>query len=130
MSGLSGVAGLGGASGTVLTVLVTLLAGGLGAVVRAAAVERAPRAGTALVNVAGTLLLALVLLARARGMLGDAGAVVLGVGLSGSLTTFSGWMAVVADGLTLRPLRTVLLDLLLPLLTAVALTVMVFAILA
>jgi fluoride ion exporter CrcB/FEX len=130
MSGLSGVAGLGGASGTVLTVLVTLLAGGLGAVVRAAAVERAPRAGTALVNVAGTLLLALVLLARARGMLGDAGAVVLGVGLSGSLTTFSGWMAVVADGLTLRPLRTVLLDLLLPLLTAVALTVMVFAVLA
>lgn len=130
MSGLSGVAGLGGASGTVLTVLVTLLAGGLGAVVRAAAVERAPRAGTALVNVAGTLLLALVLLARGRGTLGDAAAVVLGVGLSGSLTTFSGWMAVVADGLGLRPVRTVLLDLLLPLLTAVALTVMVFAILA
>jgi fluoride ion exporter CrcB/FEX len=130
VSGLSGVAGLGGASGTVLTVLVTLLAGGLGAVVRAAAVERAPRAGTALVNVAGTLLLALVLLARGRGTLGDAAAVVLGVGLSGSLTTFSGWMAVVADGLGLRPVRTVLLDLLLPLLTAVALTVMVFAILA
>ncbi len=116
--------------GLVLTVVATLVAGGLGAVLRAAVVERAPRAGTAAANVAGTLLLALVLVAHGRGMLGDAAAVVAGVGLSGSLTTFSGWMAVVADGLTLRPLRTVVLDLLLPLLTAVALTVMVFAVLA
>ncbi len=117
-------------NGAVFTVLATLGAGGLGAVVRSVLVERAPRAGTATANLAGTLLLGLVLVAHARSALSDAGAVVLGVGLSGSLTTFSGWIAVVADGLARRPLRTVLLDVLLPLLGAVGLTVLVFAVVA
>ncbi len=71
-----------------------------------------------------------MLVAHARSTLSDATAVVLGVGLSGSLTTFSGWIAVVADGLARRPLRTVLLDVLLPLLGAVGLTVLVFAVVA
>ena len=114
----------------VLTVLATLAAGALGAVVRAALVARAPRAGTAAVNLAGTVLLALVILAQGRGMLDAGPAVVLGVGLSGSLTTFSGWMAVLSDGFAQRPVRTLVVDLLLPTLVAVGLTVLVFAVVA
>jgi fluoride ion exporter CrcB/FEX len=114
----------------VLTVCATLAAGGIGAVVRAALVERAARAGTTTANLVGTLLLGLVLVAHGRGAIGDVTAVVLGVGLSGSLTTFSGWIAVIADGLAHRPLRTALLDVLLPLLAAIGLTVLVFAVLA
>jgi len=114
---------------TLATVAATLAAGAIGAVVRAAVTVRAPRAGTTLVNLAGTLLLALVLVAKAQGTIGTGAAVVLGVGLSGSLTTFSGWMAIVADGLERRPVRTVVLDVLLPVLAAAALTVVVFAVL-
>ena len=113
-----------------LTVLATLVAGGVGAVVRAAATARAPRLGTAVVNIGGTALLALVLVAFGRGAIGSGTAVVLGVGLSGSLTTFSGWMALIADGLQDRPARTLVVDLLLPLLVAVGLTVIVFAVVA
>jgi fluoride ion exporter CrcB/FEX len=112
------------------TIVATLGAGALGAVVRTALVARSPRAATTAVNLAGTLLLALVVVAHGRGAVSDAVAVVLGVGFSGSLTTFSGWMAVLADGLTRRPVPTVLLDLLLPLLGAVGLTVLVFAVMA
>lgn len=113
-----------------LTVLATLAAGGVGAVLRAAVVARAPRAGTACVNVAGTALLALVLVALGRDAIGTSTAMVLAVGLSGSLTTFSGWMLLLADGLQRRPARTLLIDLLLPLLVAVGLTVVVFAVVA
>jgi fluoride ion exporter CrcB/FEX len=116
------------ASTVLLTVLATLVAGGAGAVLRAAAVARAPRAGTAVVNVVGTALLALVLVAQAWGAVGTATAVVLGVGFSGSLTTFSGWIALLVDGLSTRPVRTLLVDLLLPLLAAVALSVVAFAV--
>ena len=114
----------------VLAVLATLAAGGLGAVLRALAVARAPRTGTALANLAGTLLLALVLVAYDAGRIGGAGALVLGVGLSGSLTTFSGWVALLADGLGRRPLRTLAVELLLPLLVAVGLVVLAFAVVA
>lgn len=111
-----------------LVILATVVAGGLGAVLRALAVVRAPRAGTTLVNLAGTLLLALVLVAHDAGRIGGAGALVLGVGLSGSLTTFSGWIGLLADGLPARPLRTALLELLLPLLVGVVLVVLAFAV--
>jgi fluoride ion exporter CrcB/FEX len=113
-----------------LVVVATLLAGGLGAVLRAAAIARAPRSGVATVNVAGTAVLALALVALGRGLIGTGPAVVLGVGLSGSLTTFSGWMAVLVDGFEQRPWRTLLVDLLLPLVTAVGITVLAFAVLA
>lgn len=112
----------------IVTLVATLAAGAVGAVLRAAVVFRAPRAGTAAVNLAGTLLLAGVVLANGRGALGDPTAVILGVGLSGSLTTFSGWVALVADGLDGAPLRTIVVDVMLPLLTAVGLTVLVFAV--
>jgi len=113
---------------SVLPVLVaTAAAGALGAVVRAALVARAPRAGTAIVNVFGSVGLALILIAYGRGTFSVAVAVVLGVGLSGSLTTFSGWMAVLADGFARRPVVTLLVDLLLPIAASVALTVAVFA---
>lgn len=113
-----------------LAVVATLAAGALGAVVRAAVVARTPRMGTTAVNVAGTLLLALVIVAHDAGRIDGSLALVLGVGLSGSLTTFSGWMALLADGLTEHPWRTALVELLLPLLGAVGLTVLVFAALA
>ena len=115
---------------TVLAVLATLAAGGLGAVLRALVVMRVPRAGTTLANLAGTLLLALVLVAYDAGRIGGAGALVLGVGLSGSLTTFSGWVARLVDGLGERPLRTLAIELLLPLLVAVGLVVLAFAVVA
>jgi fluoride ion exporter CrcB/FEX len=105
----------------------TLVAGAFGAVVRAVLVARRPRAGTAAVNIVGSVGLALTLVAYGRGTVSLGVAVVLGVGLSGSLTTFSGWMAVLADGFARRPLRTVIVDLLLPLALSVALTVAVFA---
>jgi fluoride ion exporter CrcB/FEX len=107
--------------------VAALVAGGAGAVLRAGLVARAPRTGTTVANLTGTLVLALVIVGQRRGVLDDAAAVVLGVGLSGSLTTFSGWMAVLAAGLPERPLRTVVVDLLLPLVGAVGLTVLVFA---
>jgi len=110
-----------------LTVVATLLAGALGAVIRAAVVVRAPRAGTAAVNVAGTGILALTLVAHGRGLLSVTAAVVIGIGLSGALTTFSGWMAVLADGAARRPVGTVVIDLVVPLVTAVGLTVLAFA---
>ena len=115
---------------TIATVAATLIAGASGAVLRAALVERAARAGTAVANLAGTLLLALVLVAHGRGVLGDGAAVALAVGLSGSLTTFSGWIGVVALGLERRAATTLVVDVLLPLLTAVGITVLVFALLA
>jgi fluoride ion exporter CrcB/FEX len=115
---------------TLVTVAVTLVAGGVGAVLRAALVERSARAGTAAANLAGTLILALVLAAHGRGAIGDAATVILGVGLSGSLTTFSGWIGIVVVGLGRRALVTLVVDVLLPLLTAVGLTVLVFALLA
>lgn len=105
----------------------TIAAGALGAVIRAGLVLRTPRAGTAAVNIVGSVGLALTLVAYGRGTIGVAAAVVLGVGLSGSLTTFSGWMAVLADGFARRPARTLIVDLLLPLALSVALTVAVFA---
>jgi len=112
---------------TLVAVGLTLLAGAVGAVLRTAVVVRSPRAGTAFVNVVGTAVLALTMVAFRRGLIDVGTAVVLGVGLSGSLTTFSGWMAVLADGLARRPVVTVLVDLLLPLLAAVAVTVVAFA---
>ena len=112
----------------VLTLLATLAAGAVGAVVRAALTTRTPRLGTAAANVTGTALLALVLLALDRGAIAAEAAVVLGVGLSGSLTTFSGWIALLADGLQDRPVRTLLIDGLLPLLVAVGVTVLAFAV--
>jgi len=113
---------------TLLVVLATLAAGALGAVLRASAVARAPRAGTTFANLAGTLLLALVLVAHDAGRIGDGAASVLGVGLSGASTTFSGWVAILADGLAERPLRTLTFDLALPMLTAVGLVVLAFAV--
>jgi fluoride ion exporter CrcB/FEX len=113
-----------------IVVLATLLAGGVGAVLRAGAIARAPRSGVATVNVVGTAVLALVLVAYGGELIGTGLAVVLGVGLSGSLTTFSGWMAVLVDGFAQRPWRTLLVDLLLPLVTAVGITVLAFAVLA
>lgn len=115
---------------TSVAVVATLAAGALGAVVRGLAVGRSPRAGTAAVNLVGTIVLALTIVAHDAGTLDGPSALVLGVGLSGSLTTFSGWVGLLADGFAERPWRTGVVDLLLPVLVAVGLTVLAFAVLA
>jgi fluoride ion exporter CrcB/FEX len=114
----------------IVTVVATLVAGAAGAVIRAALTARAPRSGTAAVNVVGTALLASVIVALGRGDIGLELAVVLGVGLSGSLTTFSGWIALLADGLQDQPVRTLISDLLVPVLAGIGVTVLAFAIVA
>jgi fluoride ion exporter CrcB/FEX len=117
-------------SALVLTLGATLIAGALGAVVRALVVARLPVHGISVVNLVGTALLALVLVLEGRAAVTAGTAFVVGVGFSGSLTTFSGWMGMLATRGVTRPLVTLLRDLLLPLAAAVALTVLVFATLA
>jgi CrcB protein len=111
-------------------VAMTLVAGGVGAVLRAFVVRALPSSGTAVVNVVGTSVLALALVAQGSGALTTSWTVVIGVGLTGSLTTFSGWMAEVDRELRDRPARTLLLKVLVPLLLGVAVTVVAFALIA
>lgn len=121
-----------------ITLLGILVAGGAGAVIRGALVARRQVEGTHAANLVGTLLLAVTLVARDRGVVADAVAAIVGIGFCGALTTFSGWMAVL-DGtfvgtLRERPIRTalraLLRDVLAPLAVGVLLTVLVFAVLA
>jgi len=111
----------------VVTAALTLLAGAAGAVVRALVTAWLPRQGTDVVNLVGTLLLALVLVLQGRGAIGFDTAFIVGVGFSGSLTTFSAWIGLVAGGLPTHPLASIVRGLLLPLGAAVGLTVLVFA---
>jgi len=113
-----------------VTVAMTLVAGGVGAVLRALVLRALPSVGTAVVNVVGTSVLALALVAQGSGALTTSWTVVIGVGLTGSLTTFSGWMAEVDRELGDRPARTLLLKVLVPLLLGVAATVVAFAMIA
>ena len=114
-------------NGFIVTFAATLLAGAAGAVVRALVTAWLPRHGTDVVNLAGTLILALVLALQGRGAIGFEAAFILGVGFSASLTTFSAWIGLVAAGLEHRPLASIVRGLLLPLGAAVGLTVVVFA---
>jgi fluoride ion exporter CrcB/FEX len=107
-------------------VVLALLAGALGAVLRAATVAALPRIGTALVNVAGTVVLAVCVALAGAGRLDAAVAAVAGLGFAGSLTTFSGWVARVDEGLASEPARTVAVEVLLPLALGVAVTVATF----
>ena len=111
-------------------VALVLVAGALGAVVRAAVVAALPRTGTGLVNVVGTLVLAGCWALVGADRLAPEVAAVAGLGFAGALTTFSGWVARVADGLTAAPVRTVVGEVLLPLGLGVALTVAAFVALA
>lgn len=76
-----------------MTVVLAVLAGGIGALVRAEVTARlGVRRGTAAVNLAGALLLGLLV-----GLVGGADSdatslAVLGTGALGGLTTFSTWM--------------------------------------
>lgn len=111
---------------SITTLLLVLAAGAVGAVVRDAVVSALPRAGTGLVNVGGTLLLAVTVALAGTGVVGPGTAAVLGLGFAGSLTTFSGWVARVDAGLRAAPVRTMVRDVLLPLLAGVAVTVAAF----
>jgi fluoride ion exporter CrcB/FEX len=115
---------------TATTVLLVLAAGAVGSVLRAVAVDVLPRHGTTAVNLAGTLLLAATVALAADGRLGPGTAAVLGLGLSGSLTTFSGWVARIDAGLARAPVATLVIDVLVPLLAGVGLTVVAFVLLA
>lgn len=81
-----------------MIVALAVIAGGLGALVRAEATARlGMRRGTAVVNLAGAFLLGLVV-GIAGGADSDAGSVVvLGVGALGGMTTFSTWMLEVTE---------------------------------
>lgn len=107
-------------------VTLTLLAGALGAVVRAAVVAALPRTGTGLVNVVGTLVLAACWALTGAGRLAPGVAAVVGLGFAGALTTFSGWVARVDDGLAEAPVRTLAGEVLLPLAVGVVVTVAAF----
>lgn len=101
-------------------IAMTLAAGAGGAVLRAAAVSRSPGIGTDVVNVLGTGLLAVVSVLLGAGRVGVGTAAVLGLGLCGSLTTFSGWIAEL-DGTASAARRA--LRVVVPLGAAVALTI-------
>ncbi len=81
-----------------MIVVLAVVAGGLGALVRAEATARlGVRVGTAVVNLAGSFLLGLVV-GVAGGAASDSGSVlVLGAGAMGGLTTFSTWMLEVTE---------------------------------
>jgi len=106
------------------TVLAVLAAGAGGAALRAGVVGVLPRTGTAVVNVVGTAVLAVVVALAGTGRLGPTAAAVWGLGLAGSLTTFSGWVVRVADGWRTAPGRTLVLEVAAPVLTGVAITVL------
>jgi len=112
----------------VIAVLIaTVVAGALGALVRAAVVARAARAGTHAVNLVGTVLLAGVTVTATRGCIEPWAVLVVGIGFAGALTTFSGWIAVIAARTSaVGRTRAVLVDAVLPTLVAVGLTVAVF----
>lgn len=85
-----------------MNVVLAVLAGGVGALLRAeVTARRGVRAGTATVNLAGALLLGLLVgLAGGRDV-GSGSLVVFGIGLLGGFTTFSTWMLDVTE----RPAR-------------------------
>jgi fluoride ion exporter CrcB/FEX len=111
---------------TAVVVLLALSAGALGSVVRAVVVAALPRAGTGLVNVAGTLVLAVCWALVSAGRLDPGAGAVAGLGFAGALTTFSGWVARVDDGLGPAPVRTLTREVVLPLAAGTALTVAAF----
>lgn len=82
-----------------MMVVLAVVAGGLGALVRAETTSRlGVRVGTAVVNLAGAFLLGLVVGLAGGGVHTDARSVlVLGVGALGGLTTFSTWMLEVTE---------------------------------
>ena len=109
------------------TVVLTLAAGGIGAVLRTLVVRALPSAGTGIVNIVGTCVLALALVGHGSGALATSWTVVVAVGLTGALTTFSGWIMEVERALRERPIRALAVQVLAPLLLGVALTVVAFA---
>lgn len=118
-----------GSRATMAALLVLVpAAGALGAVVRALVLARVPRAGLHLVNVLGTLALALSGTAASQAVLAPWATAAIGIGFAGALTTFSGWMALVAERAVEDGwVRAIAFDVALPVVAAVALTVAVFA---
>lgn len=111
-----------------VTLALTVAAGAVGAALRAVVAERAPRVGIHAVNVAGTVVLALIVRAVDRGTLGAAAAVILGVGFAGALTTFSGWVGLVVERTrTVGRVRAAAVDVVAPTALATVLTIAMFA---
>lgn len=81
-----------------MTVVLLVLAGAVGALVRAeVTARRGVRQGTAIVNLAGGFLLGLLVGLAGSYHAESSTLLVLGVGGTGGLTTFSTWMMDVTD---------------------------------
>jgi fluoride exporter len=87
-----------------LVLLATLAAGAFGAVARSLTIARAPRRGVDVVNIVGTLLLAVTVALHGREMIDDGVVVIVGLGFCGAFTTFSGWMAALVVAGERRPI--------------------------
>lgn len=110
----------------VLVVLGTLSAGALGTVMRFMLVRRAPVVGIHGVNVVGTALLAVVVARFNQGAIDWQVAVIVGVGFSGALTTFSSWIVLIDERRKTNAWRTLVLDVVVPIVLSVAVTVGMF----
>jgi len=113
----------------VLVVLATLSCGAVATVLRFVILRAAPVVGLHGVNVVGTVLLAVVVALLNRGSLTWPVAVIFGVGFSGALTTFSTWIVLIDQRRQTHPWRTLILDVVLPSLAAVGLSVATFIVL-
>lgn len=111
---------------TFFVLLATLVAGGVATVIRFVVVSKAPIVGVHAVNIVGTVVLAFMVALLNAGRIDWPVALVFGVGFSGALTTFSTWIVLIDARLSEKPLRTVVADVLAPVLLAVALSVLVF----
>lgn len=107
-------------------VVFTLAAGSVATVLRFLLVRSAPVLGVHGVNVAGTVLLAAVVALLNRGALNWQVAVVVGVGFCGALTTFSTWITLIDERRRAHPWRTIIVDVVVPSVAAVGLTVITF----
>ncbi len=109
-----------------LVVLATLAAGSLGTLARFVTVRAAPVVGVHGVNIAGTVVLATVVALLNAGAIAWQLALIVGVGFSGALTTFSTWIVLVEKRRQQNFWRTILIDVATPVVIAVGLTVVTF----
>jgi fluoride exporter len=119
---------------TPLVFVGAVVAGAFGAVLRAEIVDASQRRlpgaagrarGTAAVNLLGTLLLAVILAIDLMVGIDAAVLIIVGIGLCGSVTTFSGWVVDAVRRSSSAPLRAVGQDVVLQALVGIGLVVVI-----